>query len=166
MSLVFLILGGNQGNRAEIISSAINLVTKKIGEKKALSALYESESWGFLSEPFINQVIILETTLSPEEVLMETQQIENQLGRTRNSASYEARTIDIDLLYYDSVVMNGLKLILPHPRMTERRFVLVPLAEAAPDWIDPISQKSMAQLLEVCSDKGKVWLYKPPTTAD
>lgn len=166
MSLVFLILGGNQGNRAEIISSAINLVTKKIGEKKVLSALYESESWGFLSEPFVNQVIILETNLSPEEVLLKTQQIENQLGRTRKSPSYEARTIDIDLLYYDSVVMNGPQLILPHPRIAERRFVLVPLTEAAPQWKDPISQKSMAQLLEECGDKGKVWLYLPPTKAD
>ena len=94
MSLVFLILGGNQGNRIEIISIAIDLVTSKIGSKKAISALYESESWGFASDLFVNQVIELETKLSPEEVLEQTQQIELQLGRIRKSGSYEARTID------------------------------------------------------------------------
>ena len=108
MSLVYLILGGNQGNRAEIISRAIDLVTSEIGPKIASSASYESESWGFKSEPFINQIIIINTNLSPTEVLVRTQQIEIRLGRIRETSGYEARTIDIDLLYYDSLVLNYL----------------------------------------------------------
>jgi len=105
MSLVYLILGGNRGNRREIIASAIDLVTSKIGPKISVSALFESEPWGFSSELFVNQVIAIETDMFPNEILIASQQIEAQLGRIRNSGGYEARTIDIDLLYYDSVVL-------------------------------------------------------------
>ena len=153
MPFVYLILGGNKGNRTKIISEAIDLVTSHIGRKKAISGLYESESWGFKSEPFVNQVIILKTGLSPTEVLRCSQQIENQLGRTRKSAGYEARTIDIDLLYYDSLVLNATDLTIPHPRIAERRFVLVPLAEIAPDWIYPVTGLTVSQMLEQCPDR-------------
>ena len=152
MSLVYLILGGNRGNRKEIFSLAIDLVTSLIGQKKALSAQYESESWGFTSEPFMNQVIIINTPYSPTEVLHISQQIEIQLGRVRNSGGYEARTIDIDILYYDSQVIHTKDLIVPHPRIAERRFVLVPLAEVAPDFTDPVSGLTIARMLKNCTD--------------
>ncbi len=157
MSLVYLILGGNRGNRREIISSAIDLVTSKIGLKISASTLYESEPWGFTSELFVNQVIAIKTNMSPEEILSASQQIEVQLGRIRNRAGYEARTIDIDLLYYDSMVLDSPDLTIPHPHIADRRFVLVPLAEIAPDYIDPLSGKKVIEMLQECSDPSKVW---------
>lgn len=152
MPFVYLILGGNRGNRTKIIAEAIDLVTSHIGRKKAISGLYESESWGFKSEPFVNQIVKIETLLSPNDVLKYSQQIENQLGRIRKSAGYEARTIDIDLLYYDSLVLNSAYITIPHPRIAERRFVLVPLAEIAPDLIDPVTGLTVSQMLEQCPD--------------
>ena len=157
MSLVYLILGGNRGNRREIIASAIDLVTSKIGSKISTSSLYESESWGFASELFVNQVIAIETNLSPQEILIASQQIELQLGRIRNSGGYEARTIDIDLLYYDSMVLKSAGLTIPHPRIEDRRFVLLPLAEVAPDFVDPLSGKTASDMLRDCTDPSKVW---------
>jgi len=152
MPFVYLILGGNKGNRTKIIAEAIDLVTSHIGRKKAISGLYESESWGFKSEPFVNQIVKIETLLSPADVLKCSQQIENQLGRTRKSAGYEARTIDIDLLYYDSLVLNSTDLTIPHPRIAERRFVLLPLAEIAPDLIDPVMGLTVYDMLQHCQD--------------
>lgn len=158
MSLVYLILGGNQGNRFEIISTAIDLVTSEIGPKMAVSSLYESESWGFKSEPFINQVIIVDTNLSPAEVLVRTQKIENQLGRKRSKEDYEARPIDIDLLYYDELILSDQALTLPHPRIAARRFVLVPLDELVPGKTDPITGKNIHEMLMACPDSSEVRL--------
>jgi 2-amino-4-hydroxy-6-hydroxymethyldihydropteridine diphosphokinase len=161
MSLAYLILGGNQGNRVEIISKAIDLVTSMIGRKLAISAYYESESWGFKSELFVNQAVIIDTLLSPSELLSVTQQIEGLLGRVRNTEGYEARTIDIDLLYFDSLVISERNLQIPHPKIAERRFVLIPLAEIAPDFRDPVTGITVFQMLAQCSDTTKVWeLYR------
>jgi 2-amino-4-hydroxy-6-hydroxymethyldihydropteridine diphosphokinase len=156
MPLAYMILGGNRGNRTEILATAIDLVTSQIGEKKAISGLYESESWGFKSEPFVNQVIAIKTLLSPTEVLKFSQQIENQLGRNRKTTGYEARTIDIDLLYYDSLVFNTSDLTIPHARIAQRRFVLLPLAEIAPDLKDPVTGLTVSEMLQQCQDTLEV----------
>ena len=160
MPLVYLILGGNKGKRTEILSAAIDLVTSHIGQKIAISGLYESESWGFKSEPFINQVIKLETSLTPEEVLTRSQQIENKLGRVRNTIGYEARTIDIDLLYYDSLEINTKNLNIPHPKIALRKFVLLPLAEIAPNFRDPVTGMTTLDMLENCPDYSVVRMLK------
>jgi len=157
MSLVYLILGGNRGNREEIFLSAIDLVNKQIGKINSYSALYESESWGFKSEPFINQVIVLETILTPIEILNQCQDIESVLGRIRNTGGYKARTIDIDILYIDSLIINTDRLKIPHPLIAERRFVLVPLAEIKPEMKDPVSGLTVSEMLQNCKDQSKVW---------
>jgi 2-amino-4-hydroxy-6-hydroxymethyldihydropteridine diphosphokinase len=157
MSLVYLILGGNQGNRVEIISKAIDMLTDKIGPKILISALYESESWGFKSELFVNQVVIIKTILTPSKVLSATQQIEAQLGRIRKTGDFEPRSIDIDLLYFDSLTISLSDLLIPHPRIAERRFVLEPLAEIAPNFKDPATGKSVQEMLNQCADTSKVW---------
>lgn len=160
MPFVYLILGGNKGNRTKIIAKAIDLVTSHIGRKKAISGLYESESWGFKSEPFVNQIVKIETLLSPDDVLKCSQQIENQLGRIRKPGGYVARTIDIDLLYYDSLVIHTADLIIPHPKIADRRFVLLPLTEIAPDFQDPVTRMTVAEMLENCSDKSMIRLLE------
>jgi 2-amino-4-hydroxy-6-hydroxymethyldihydropteridine diphosphokinase len=158
MPFVYLILGGNKGNRTKIISEAIDLVTSHIGRKKAISGLYESESWGFKSEPFVNQIVKIETLLSPDDVLKCSQQIENQLGRTRKPGGYVARTIDIDILYYDSLVIHTADLIIPHPKIADRRFVLIPLAEIDPELKDPVTGLTSLEMLEACPDTSIVRL--------
>lgn len=159
MSLVYLILGGNRGNREEIFLSAIEQVNKKIGKISSFSAIYESESWGFISEPFINQVIALKTNLSPDELLFQCQEIETNLGRTRKTGGYEARTIDIDILYFDSLVVDTDLLKIPHPRIADRRFVLVPMAELDPEMRDPVSGHTVREMLLDCKDQSKVWKH-------
>jgi len=158
MSLVYLILGGNQGNRTEIFCKAIDLVSSDIGQIVAKSALYESESWGFQSDLFINQAVIVNTNLRPALVLAQTQHIETSLGRSRKSAGYESRTMDIDLLYYDEMVVQEQGLTIPHPRIAERMFVLVPMAEIAPHFKDPITGDTISEMLRNCLDLSKVWL--------
>jgi 2-amino-4-hydroxy-6-hydroxymethyldihydropteridine diphosphokinase len=157
MSLVYLILGGNRGNREEIFLSAIHRINNTIGQIFSSSTIYESESWGFKSEPFINQVIALETNLTPEDILDHCQEIESSLGRTRKGGGYEARTIDIDILYIGSLVINTERLKIPHPRIAERRFVLIPLAEIEPDLRDPSSGLTVSEMLLRCKDQSKVW---------
>ena len=158
MPLVYLILGGNRGNTEEIFSKAIDLVTSKIGHITLQSSRYMSESWGFESDVFMNQVIIVQTNLSPFEVLSIIQYIENQLGRVRTSNDYEARTIDIDLLYYDDLVISSPELTIPHPRIADRKFVLLPLAEIAKDLMDPLTGLTVQEMLDNCTDQLKVWL--------
>lgn len=159
MSLAFLILGGNRGNRTEIFSGAIKLLTSEIGVITATSSCYESESWGFESENFLNQVIAIETSFPPHQLLERLLQIEAQLGRTRHGSGYEARTLDIDLLYYDDQLISTADLVVPHPRIAMRRFVLVPLAEIAPNLTDPVTGMTVGELLQRCTDPSKVWRY-------
>jgi 2-amino-4-hydroxy-6-hydroxymethyldihydropteridine diphosphokinase len=158
MSLVYLILGGNRGNTKEIFSQAIDLVTSNIGPIIVRSSLYKSDSWGFSSDVFMNQVITVRTNLSPQDLLAQIQHIENQLGRVRISKNYEARTIDIDLLYFDNLVLNSSDLTIPHPRIADRKFVLIPLAEVAPDLKDPGTGMTVQEMLLKCKDPSGVWL--------
>jgi 2-amino-4-hydroxy-6-hydroxymethyldihydropteridine diphosphokinase len=159
MSLVYLILGGNRGNTEEIFSQVIDLVTSNIGPITVRSSIFKSESWGFDSDVFMNQVITVRTDLSPFDVLYHIQHIENQLGRVRISKNYEARTIDIDILYFDNLVISSSDLIIPHPRIADRKFVLIPLDEVAPDLTDPSTGMTVREMLIKCKDPSEVWLY-------
>lgn len=157
MTKVYLLLGGNLGNKREIFAQAKQLISQQIGRVTGQSAIYETEPWGFeSSDLFWNQVLEITTTLTPVEVLARTQQIENTLGRIRKSDQYVSRIIDIDILFIDDLVIQTEKLIIPHPRIQERRFALVPLCELVPALLHPVFEKTIEQLLNDCPDKLNV----------
>jgi len=157
MSKLFLLLGGNLGNKELIFAKALEMTVKRIGLLVSKSSVYETEPWGFQSEDlFWNQAVLVETNLKPLQVLEEVQHIETELGRVRHEGRYVSRVIDIDLLFYDDLIIQSPRLELPHPRMAGRRFVLEPLAEIAPDFIHPVLKKTMAVLRDECHDPLKV----------
>ena len=157
MNKLYILLGGNLGDRKLIFSEARSRLNQWVGKITAQSAVYETEPWGFKSDDvFWNQVLEITTNLSTEEVLRYTQQIESELGRVRKSNQYDSRMIDIDILFCDDFIINQENLTIPHPRIQERKFTLVPLFEIAPDLIHPVFKKSIRKLLEECSDQLKV----------
>jgi 2-amino-4-hydroxy-6-hydroxymethyldihydropteridine diphosphokinase len=157
MIKLYLLLGGNLGNKQQVFAEARIQLEKHVGPISAQSAIYETEPWGFESEDlFWNQALELKTTLSPEEVLKQTQLIELELGRIRKEKQYDSRIIDIDILFFGDQIIKYSNLTVPHPRIQERKFALVPLFEIAADFIHPIFRKSVHELLEECPDLLKV----------
>jgi len=154
-----LLIGGNQGDRRELLAKARSAIADRIGAISRCSYEYETAAWGFSAEQdFINQALVVDTDLSPLEVLNEALAIEADLGRQRpvGVQGYSSRPMDIDLIFFDDLVMDSPELILPHPRMHLRRFVLVPLDEVMPEFIHPKFGKSVRDLLEICTDQGAV----------
>ncbi|MEQ1588579.1 MAG: 2-amino-4-hydroxy-6-hydroxymethyldihydropteridine diphosphokinase [Cyclobacteriaceae bacterium] len=148
----FLLLGGNLGDRKSNLERAAQLIGKRISFITARSALYETKPWGKTDQPdFLNQVLLLKTDLSPEHILKTVLTIEHDMGRIRKE-KWGARLIDIDLLYVGNQILHSENLTLPHPGIAQRRFVLEPLAELAPDFIHPVLNKSHRQLLTECMD--------------
>ncbi|MFO0322953.1 MAG: 2-amino-4-hydroxy-6-hydroxymethyldihydropteridine diphosphokinase [Bacteroidota bacterium] len=162
MNVVFLCLGGNIGNREITLKKAVSFINSEIGFVKTFSKLYETEGWGVNNQDkYLNQCIILETNLSSEMVLKKILDIELKLGRNRNiSSTYEPRTIDIDILFYNSDIINFPHLIIPHPRLHLRKFVLIPLNEIAKEFTHPILNKTIEMLHHACDDQCEVLLFK------
>jgi len=158
---VYLILGSNLGDRMKNLQKANELISKDIGKIINKSSVYETEPWGFNhSINFLNQVLKIFTSLKPEEVLGVILKIEKLFGRKRNNNIYAARVIDIDILFYNDKVIKSDKLIIPHPKIQERMFVLVPMAELQPDLIHPELQAPISQLKNECTDIKWVREYK------
>ena len=155
MISAYLLLGTNQGDRVALLCEACDSIIHRAGRIIRSSSVYESAPWGFDSDDwFLNQVLMIETSLPPEALLFTLQQIEEDLGRVRRKTTgYESRSMDIDILFYGNAVISTSTLIVPHSRLHERRFTLVPLAEIAPDFQHPVLQKSITALLSQCSDK-------------
>lgn len=151
----YLLLGSNLGDKRGIISRAISEIDTRIGSVVKQSSFYASEPWGFEAlEDFINAVVEVETFLNPGEILHEILEIEKATGRTRSrSQAYASRVLDIDILFYDDLIMESDNLFVPHPRMHLRRFTLMPLNEIAPALVHPLFKKSVATLLEECTDR-------------
>lgn len=161
MNVVYLCLGGNIGHRLEHINQALEHITHKIGNVLKKSRVYETEAWGVAQQqPYLNMVVEVQTLLKPEELIVKLLQIEEILGRTRsNTQAYEARTIDIDILFYNQSVISTPELTIPHPRMHLRKFVLIPMQDVNSDYIHPLLNKKMITLLQECTDSLNVILY-------
>ena len=171
---VVLLIGGNQGDRVSILMRAVAEISRRIGTVSLLSALYETEPWGFeAGQNFLNQAVVVDTDMTAHEVLVEALMIEKELGRVRKEElegcsteekavgerTYSSRPIDIDLIFFNSDIVDMADLQLPHPRMHKRRFVLVPLEEIIPDYQHPKFRKTISQLLDECEDSGEVKKY-------
>ncbi|MEO0258273.1 MAG: 2-amino-4-hydroxy-6-hydroxymethyldihydropteridine diphosphokinase [candidate division WOR-3 bacterium] len=162
MSLVYLSLGSNLGNREENLNKAIQELSK-IARILRISNYYETKPYGYHKQPdFINCAVSIETSLTPQELLKEIKNIEKRLGR-ENRERWRERIIDIDILYYDNLIINQENLKIPHPDLEYREFVLKPLSEIAEDFLHPILKKSTKNLLEELRDKPYVdFLETPP----
>jgi 2-amino-4-hydroxy-6-hydroxymethyldihydropteridine diphosphokinase len=153
---VFLLLGSNLGDRELHIRNAIDTIEQQISEAEKISSLYETEPWGVSDQPnYLNAAMIIFTDYSPLQLLSLLKQIEAAEGRT-DQKKYASRTLDIDILFYDNFILNSNELIIPHPKLQQRRFALVPLNEIASEFIHPLLKKSIAGLLEECQDNLKV----------
>ena len=150
MALVYLGLGTNLGDKEQNMNSAIRKLSLEVGEIIRQSGFHISKPWRFQSEnEFLNAVILAETNLLPSELLVKTQQIELELGRTAKSANgYADRVIDIDILLYDNLIIDTPELKIPHPLIMERDFVYIPLLEIAPDLVHPIAGRKIADVLK------------------
>ncbi len=157
MNRLVLLLGGNIGDRNTVFNSAINEIIVALGAIHTTSSLFETEAWGFETEDlFLNQVIVVNTTKSAKDCLDISQCIEKKLGRLRHKKKYSSRVIDIDILFYNSEIINTPTLEIPHPRIKERNFVLQPLNEIMPDFLHPVLNKKISTLTNECADNCKV----------
>lgn len=154
MAIVYLGLGTNIGNRRGNLVKAAALLAERVGDILALSGFMETEPWGFESENlFLNAAIKMETPLTPDELLSATQAIEREMGREKKSdGTYHDRVIDIDILLYDNRVIEHPGLIVPHPLMQERLFVMAPLAEIAPFERHPLLGRTFMELADSLRD--------------
>ncbi len=187
MPSLYLLIGGNQGDRKALLQQSTDLIQQRIGSVVAVSRLYETEPWGDFGEQtpgtgrFLNAALLVDTPLLPHESLLQALEIERLLGRQRPILSsapaddsreerhtspnntchriYSSRPIDIDVIFYDNKIIDTPDLVIPHPRMHLRRFVLQPLCDIAPDYIHPILNKSLEQLLSECPDNCSCYCY-------
>lgn len=156
LNTVFLLLGANLGDRNKSFLLATQHIEARIGRLLQTSAIYETAPWGVLDQPsFLNQVLKVETQLQPLDVLRVILEIEHELGRVRHER-WGARLIDIDILYFNDLILGDSRLTLPHPRLHERRFTLAPLAEIAPAHCHPVLKETNLELLIRCPDVSSV----------
>ena len=155
MSTILLALGSNLGDRMKNLARARTLLDQTI-TLRAVSRIYETEPWGVIEQPrFLNQTLLAETELSPNDLLTLVKRIEMEMGRDFSTVRYGPRIIDIDILGYDDLIFHSSRLTIPHKRLHERAFVLIPLNEIAPDWVHPglgLTVTQMLMQLDVADD--------------
>jgi len=152
MNKAYLLTGGNMGDRQESLATAYECIGQQCGDIISASSLYETAAWGKNDQPsFLNQVLEIQTVLTPRQLLKKILRVEKQIGRVRKE-KYGPRIIDIDILLFNDEIHNYPSLKIPHPELQNRRFALVPLTEIAPDLIHPVIKKSIAELLIICPD--------------
>ena len=152
MNTAYLLIGGNVGDRAANLQTALRRIAETCGTITSTSSLYETAAWGNTNQPsFYNQAVVVNSPLSPEALMDQLLDIELEMGRIRTQ-KYGPRTIDLDILMIGNLVLNTQKLTIPHPQMHNRRFALLPLAEVAPTLTHPLSDQSIEVLLQNCPD--------------
>jgi len=152
MNKVFLLIGGNIGDRKQHLDTARKYLEQCCGKISKCSSIYETAAWGKTDQAdFLNQALELETELNAKDLMKEILKIESKMGRERNE-KYNARTIDIDILFFNDEIIDEPGLIIPHPQLQHRRFVLIPLNEIAPKVVHPVLKKNISELLEHCKD--------------
>jgi 2-amino-4-hydroxy-6-hydroxymethyldihydropteridine diphosphokinase len=150
-------LGSNLGDKLGYLRKAVSSLKEVFGNPLLISSVYETEGWGVENHPvYLNAVICFHTNLTPEVVLGKILDIEKTYGRERNSDSIDPRTIDIDILFYDDIILKKENLIIPHPLLKYRKFVLLPLSEIMGDYLHPEFGVSINELLERCEDLSGV----------
>ena len=156
MKEVYLLIGGNIGDRFFFLGEATRLISQQCGPISCRSSVYETAAWGKEDQPaFLNQVLVIHTSMGPEELMAAILEIEQQMGRLRREKNGE-RNIDIDILYYENELVELPNLTIPHPRIYMRKFALIPLLELNPSKIDPVHHKTIEELLETCPDSLEV----------
>ena len=163
--MVYIALGSNIGNRFVLLQKAVDLIGSRIGTILSVSKVYETPAWGFESEAFLNACIKIETEQTALDVLDTLLTIEKELGRDRNlSEGYQARPIDLDILLFNNEIISHERLLVPHPRMELRQFVLTPLADIAAKTVHPQLNKSIEELQQKCEDDSVLSIWNEPLT--
>ena len=154
----YLLIGSNQGDRKAFLAQAIDKIGRNVGRVREKSKLYETQAWGVTNQPdFLNQAIAVETALNAHNVLTEIQNIEKEMGRTRTQ-KWAERTIDIDILLFDDIVVKSPTLTIPHPELAKRNFALIPLMEIAGEVEHPILNLTIEEIYFDCNDPLEVYL--------
>ena len=167
LKLVYIALGSNRGNKLHYIQSAVDTIFDSVGFVKKLSRVFKTPALGFEGDDFYNACITVETHLSPKKLLKTLQQIEKSIGRSKKTSNgYESREIDLDIIFYESDIIQNKNLIIPHPEIQNRKFVLQPLLDILKDFEHPVSKKSIETLFEECKDDSVIepislWLKNP-----
>ena len=159
MERCLILFGSNMGDKNKIYTQACLLINNRCGRIVAQSSAYESEPWGFeAKEWFLNRLIVVETELEPEAMMQQLLDIEAELGRVRHpeKGGYTSRTADLDILYYGSRIVLTDSLTIPHPRLHQRRFALLPLCEVVPEFVHPAFNMTQTELLKRCFDFSEV----------
>lgn len=157
MHQVFLGTGGNIGNKHDNFNKVYTFIKNELGEVSKSSSIYETPPWGFQSEEnFWNQVLVVKTNFSADELLQKINNIESWFGRKRDGQQYKSREMDIDILYFDDEIIENENLSIPHPLLHKRLFVLVPLTEIAPDFVHPVLKLTSNEMLNNCDDKSVI----------
>ena len=157
MRTIYLSLGSNQGNRMENLEETRDFIYFNFGDIVSTSGIYETEPWQMEgAEPFLNQIVVVNSALSNAEIIREIREIEVFYARQRSPEKYLPRAMDVDVLFIDQEVISQADLTVPHPKLAERRFILEPISEITPEWNHPVYNKTISELLAICPDNLKV----------